>query len=121
MKAPHIRIAVIVLCAVLAAVTLSVIFVHGAISGLLAKTAALSDAADSGTLGTEIAALEEEWASRSKTLRLLLPNSLLAELNEAILRLQPEYDAGSDALTAEIAGIRADLIWMHEKQTFLDV
>ena len=65
-----------------------------------------------------IGALETAWADTQHHLRLLMPNAPLMDLNEAIARLYPEYEQGSDGLSAELASIAADLSWLRGRCGF---
>ena len=65
-----------------------------------------------------IGALETAWADTQHHLRLLMPNAPLMDLNEAIARLYPEYEQGSDGLSAELASIAADLSWLRDRCGF---
>ena len=47
-----------------------------------------------------------------------MPNAPLMDLNEAIARLYPEYEQGSDGLSAELASIAADLSWLRDRCGF---
>ena len=57
-----------------------------------------------------IAALERDWAQESGVLRLFVPAETLAELNRSVYRLAPL--SGTDELEAEVAAIRATVIWL---------
>ena len=113
MKLPHIRIAIAVLCAVLTAVIWSTVSVHRTLHRLLSRTDSVQTAAPNAA--AEIDLLVADWQACSPRLRFLMQNDVLADLNEAIMRLQPECENDPDACAAELAGIAADLRWLDEK------
>ena len=114
MRMPHIRIAAAVLCAVLLTVTCTACFVHRTLTSLLTLTEA---AYAQGAPAEAVSVLTDEWEQAAPKLRLLLPNGLLSDLNEAIERIAPGTDAGR----TELRGIAADLRWLDRKQILFPI
>jgi hypothetical protein len=109
---PHIRIAITLLCAVLLAVACSAVYVHRTLTNLSALTEA---ALNAGQTAPAVEALHDEWENAVPKLRMLLPNTLLSDINEAISRLEPGN------CRSELMSIAADLRWLDRKQVLCPI
>lgn len=114
MRMPHIRIAIALLCAVLLTVIGSAVYVHRTLTHLHDLTQA---ALSAPMPASEVDRLHGAWENAAPTLRLLLPNALLSDINEAILRLEP----GSESCRSELMSIAADLNWLDEKHVLCPI
>ena len=112
MKQMRLMIAGAVMAAVTALTVYSVAAVQRRCEILLRDADAVAAAGerDAAAVEAAIAALEQDWAQESGVLRLFVPAETLAELNRSVYRLAPL--SGTDELEAEIAAIRATVIWL---------
>ena len=111
MKQMRLMIAGAVMAAVTALTVYSVAAVQRRCEILLRDADAVAIAAEQGTaVRAAIAALEQDWAQERGVLRLFVPAETLAELNRSVYRLAPL--SGTDELPAEVAAIRATVIWL---------
>ena len=113
MKHLRVRIAAALLCIILLLSGISATAVRKSCAVLIRRTEAVLDTEHPGT---EIEALTGEWRRQSILLHLFVPNQPLTDLNTAVLRLDALCSVGSDALTAELNGIAAELKWIRGRE-----
>ena len=113
MKNLRVCIAALILCAVLLLTVFSAAAVRKSCTLLIAQTEAVLAAEEPAEA---IAVLQNEWRRQSRLLHFFVPNQPLTDLNTAVLRLDALCSVGSDALTAELNGIAAELKWIRGRE-----
>ncbi|HBI85364.1 MAG TPA: hypothetical protein DDX71_03610 [Ruminococcus sp.] len=118
MKNVRTCIALLMLCGLLLLTAASVLTVRHTCGNLLNAAENIANTLQTHPEDTRAAiqTLRQRWKSDAAVLHLFVPNQTLVDLNEAIARLDAMYTADCDELTAEIAAIRADLLWIRARK-----
>ena len=83
------------------------------------ETAAQAVASHAADTGTAIAALQETWERNGQSLQFWVAGTILSTLNQNMKRLMPLYENSSEALSAELEAVRADIMWIYEQEIMI--
>lgn len=120
MRSEHLRIAGGILCGIAAAACLAGAEMLVRFDRLIVQSdtliRAVSEHQPEAALRNGLNSLEQCWKDSRFWLEILIPNDTLSDLNGSIARLPAELSAGSDAFSADLAAVSADLKWLRRRQ-----